>query len=83
MIFDKIRKDDRDEFLAMEHDFYHSPAVLHPIPDANHELTFNVLTEGSPYAVCFIFRSDDKKGLRFCSACAYLFKRGRRYGGVA
>lgn len=61
MIFDKIRKDDRDEFLAMEHDFYHSPAVLHPIPDANHELTFNVLTEGSPYAVCFIFRSDDKK----------------------
>lgn len=45
MVFEKIRKNDREEYLAMEHDFYHSPAVLHPIPDENHERTFNVLME--------------------------------------
>jgi hypothetical protein len=61
MVFEKIRKADREEYLAMEHDFYHSPAVLHPIPDENHKLTFDVLMEGSPYTVCFMFRSDDKK----------------------
>lgn len=60
MIFDKIRKSDRDEFLTMEHDFYHSPAVLHPIPDKNHEKTFDLLMEGTPYATCIMFRSDDK-----------------------
>lgn len=61
MLFDKIRKTDRDEYLAMEYAFYHSPAVLHSIPDENHERTFNVLMDDSPYAACYMFRSDDEK----------------------
>lgn len=77
MVFEKIRKADREEYLAMEHDFYHSPAVLHPIPDENHKLTFDMLMEGSPYTVCFMFRSDDKK--RFTALhCLHLLIQTRR-----
>lgn len=87
MVFEKIRKADREEYLAMEHDFYHSPAVLHPIPDENHKLTFDMLMEGSPYTVCFMFRSDDKKeiygfallALTYSNEAAVLWYGLRRY----
>lgn len=36
----KAEKKDKDLYLKMAHDFYHSPAVLHPIPDVHMERTF-------------------------------------------
>ena len=44
-----IRPEERELFLALCHDFYHSPAVSHPVPDQNFERTFALAIEGSPY----------------------------------
>ena len=30
----KIQESDRAVYLRMAHDFYHSPAVMHPVPDS-------------------------------------------------
>lgn len=40
---------DREAFLELAHTFYHSDAVLHPIPDAHLEKSFDLMTQGSPY----------------------------------
>ena len=36
----RLEKRDRELYIKMAHDFYHSSAVLHPIPDAYFERTF-------------------------------------------
>lgn len=36
----KAEKKDKELYLKMAHDFYHSPAVLHPIPDSHMERAF-------------------------------------------
>lgn len=40
---------DRETFVAMAEEFYHSTAVLHPVPRENFEETFRQIMEGSPY----------------------------------
>jgi len=45
---------DRAAYLQMAHDFYHSEAVDHVIPDAHIERTADLLLEGSPYAAGYI-----------------------------
>ena len=59
MIFEKIRKEDHDEFIAMENEFYHSSAVLHSIPEENFERTFGLLMASSPFADCIVFRDGE------------------------
>ena len=59
MIFDRIRKEDHDEFVAMGREFYNSPAVLHSIPDENFERTFGLLMDSSSFADCIMFRDGD------------------------
>ena len=59
MIFEKIRKEDHDEFIAMENEFYHSSAVLHSIPEESFERTFGLLMASSPFADCIFFRDGD------------------------
>lgn len=39
---------DREVFLAMCRDFYHSPAVLHPAPDATFARTFAACLDQNP-----------------------------------
>lgn len=53
-----ITQADRAAYLEMAHDFYHSNAVDHPIPDEFLERTFDLLISGSPYAECYIFEQD-------------------------
>ena len=53
-----LEQRDRDAYLAMTHDFYHSSAVDHPVPDAYLERTFDALMAGTPYAACYVFEED-------------------------
>ena len=50
----EARREDRGLYLKMAHDFYHSAAVLHPIPDSFIEKTFEECTRGGPYGKLFI-----------------------------
>lgn len=45
----RIEEKDRALFLAMMDEFYHSPAVLHPIDPACYERGFEELISGGPY----------------------------------
>lgn len=49
---------DRDLYLKMAHDFYHSPAVLHPIPDSYMERTFEECMKGGVYAKLYILECE-------------------------
>ncbi len=51
----KITMSDKDEYLAMVHDFYHSPAVLNPVPDEYFVKTFDELMHSDTYAEAYIF----------------------------
>ena len=51
---------DREAYLAMCRAFYDSDAVLHPVPDAYFQRTFDVLMAGSPYAEGYIIEQDGK-----------------------
>ena len=49
---------DRAVYIQMAHDFYHSDAVLHPIPDAYIETTFDALMSDTPYASAMMLEYD-------------------------
>lgn len=50
----RLKQEDRDVYLKMAHDFYHSPAVLYPIPDSYIERTFEECMNEGAYALGFI-----------------------------
>lgn len=54
----KAEESDRSMYLAMAHEFYHSPAVLHPVPDEHFERTFDICMKSSEYAECYILELD-------------------------
>ena len=63
----KLEKKDREEYLKMAHEFYHSPAVLHPIPDSYMEKTFDECVNDSVYAEHTPRKQEDMyTGLRNC-----------------
>ena len=49
-----INQNDRKIYLDLSRAFYHSKAVLHPVPDRHLEDTFRQLTENSPFAKGFL-----------------------------
>lgn len=53
-----ITASDRAAYLAMAHDFYHSPAVDHPVPDDFLIRTLETVLDGSPYARIFLWEQD-------------------------
>lgn len=53
-----IQPTDREDFIRMVNEFYHSPAVLHPIPMAHIENTFEALMNQSPYVRAYLFECD-------------------------
>ena len=59
MIINDITAADRDEFIAMETDFYNSPAVLHEVERENFVKTFDRLMAGSPFVRCLFFRDEN------------------------
>ena len=50
----EVRQEDREEYLKMAHDFYHSPAVLHPIPDSYIEKTFEECISSGTYGKIYM-----------------------------
>lgn len=43
---------DREAYCKLAHEFYHSPAVCHPVSDDNIARTFDLLMSDTPYARC-------------------------------
>ncbi len=56
----KAEKRDRQAYLEMAHEFYHSPAVLHPVPDSYLEATFEECMRSDIYSVCYIMEVNGK-----------------------
>lgn len=54
----RLEKRDRALYIKMAHDFYHSSAVLHPIPDAYFERTFEECMRAESYARGYILEHD-------------------------
>jgi len=59
MTFRKIKAEDKKLYLAMARDFYHSPAVLHAVPDSYIETTFDLVLKGTPFADIYVFEDGD------------------------
>ena len=51
---------DREIYLSMAHDFYHSSAVSHPIPDVHLTRTFDAALEKSPFLRVLLLESEGK-----------------------
>lgn len=49
---------DREALLTLMDEFYHSSAVLHPIPRAHYERTFDALMAGDPMAKAYVIEQD-------------------------
>lgn len=56
---------DRDIYLTLAKEFYHSPAVLHPVPDEHFVRTFNEILRSDVYADGFLLESDDGECLGY------------------
>lgn len=59
-MFRPIAPPDRDTVIALMKGFYHSPAVLHPVPEENFAKTVDLVLAGSPYADAYLFEVDGK-----------------------
>ena len=59
-MFRKMTPSDVPEVLLMMREFYHSPAVLHPVPDANFEATVREVLSGRPYADLYLLEWEGK-----------------------
>jgi len=49
---------DRELYLTLAREFYHSDGVLHPVPDSHLEATFRELIRGREYLRCFFLEQD-------------------------
>lgn len=58
-MFRPYKKDDHSLLIEMMNEFYHSPAVLHPVPMDNFLRTCQELDSDSPYAEAYIFEQND------------------------
>ena len=54
----RIKAEDRAAFLQMVHEFYHSPAVLHPVRETNFERTLNAALTESPYVDIYMIEDE-------------------------
>ena len=56
----RITPADREQYLQMAHDFYHSEAVLHAVPDEYFARAFNEMMRSEEYLLGLIFEADGK-----------------------
>lgn len=56
----RITRSDREQYLKMAYDFYHSEAVLHAVPDAYYERAFEEMMRSEDYLLGLIFELDGK-----------------------
>ena len=50
---------DRELYLRLAREFYHSPAVMHPVPDSYFERTFDEMMRSDVYADGFLLEDED------------------------
>ena len=53
-----IVAEDRETYLTLCREFYHSDAVLHPVPEQHFERTFDVYMAGSPFVKAFMLEEE-------------------------
>jgi GNAT superfamily N-acetyltransferase len=56
----RITPADRETYLQMTHDFYHSEAVLHAVPDAYFVRAFDEMMRSDEYLLGLIFEIEGK-----------------------
>lgn len=54
----EYRSSDRAQMLSLFDEFYHSPAVLHPIPESHFEKTLNEVEATSPFLRLYLLESN-------------------------
>lgn len=60
MLIQKVRKEDQEEFIELLGEFYHSEAVLHPVPKAHFERAFYEAVSQSPYVAAYLLKKGGK-----------------------
>ena len=60
MTLEKLTQENQGALIALMREFYHSPAVLAPVPDAHFEATCAEILSGSPFAAAFLVREADE-----------------------
>lgn len=53
-----ITSGDRETYLELCREFYHSPAVLHPVPEVHFARTFDRILTGSPFVKGYLLEQD-------------------------
>lgn len=56
--FREVNPQDKQLFIELMREFYHSPAVLHSVPDDYFHWTFEEAVAGSPYAKAYFLEQD-------------------------
>lgn len=56
----KMKAEDRKIYVEMAREFYHSDAVLHPVPDSYFERTADEALRSDDYAEIFMFESENE-----------------------
>ena len=54
----KINADDKEKYLELTDHFYHSEAVLHPVPRAHQLATWEELLRSDDYVDCYFLEED-------------------------
>ena len=57
----KMKAEDRKIYVEMAREFYHSDAVLHPVPDSYFERTADEALRSDDYAEIFMFESENER----------------------
>ena len=53
-----LRPEDRALYMKLVDEFYHSPAVAHPVDPNNYEITFDEFMRSDTYTECFIIEHE-------------------------
>ena len=54
----EIREEDKQLYMDLTEEFYNSEAVLHPIPEAYREATFEEMMRSQDYVKAYILEKD-------------------------
>ncbi len=73
----RIEEKDREVFIEMSEEFYHSPAVLHPVDSSFHTKAFDELMRSKEYLECYITEEDS----RIAGFCLLNKTYQHEYGG--
>ena len=77
----KMRSEDKKTYMEMAREFYHSDAVLHPVPDTYFERTADEALRSDVYAEIFLFECENEAA-GYGSRKLILRKREEWFGGL-